>query len=195
MRFPERFTIYVPGSRIDQWHFVDKHPAFDGEDFDAVNAYSSFWVPDADLLGVWLAKDEVRLEVVARESVAILLEESFGVPAGDGWVQLGVHAYVADVLGWPAPGSACAPQDGAEGPAPELARVLATPAGSLSDAESARARDFVRYLFDGQPGKAEHVFRMIGRGVDGAQACERVLGLPIEVVEVRLSRWLEESRE
>jgi hypothetical protein len=160
---------------------------------------------------------EGRLDGADRVTLNRCLADTFDFQARPAWVTEGLGIYLTRLLtgtslsNFVAPSRYAGEEDSdrdpqtadwmasarslvAKGRMPELLYVLGLSLNAMTQEDLVLAYALSAYLVEGLPDRATAFLQAVGRGDPGDQAFLAALGMPVQVVQERLCRWLDETR-
>lgn len=216
----EDFTIYLV-ERGEKERLLAAWPGLSQRDLAGLSQADGGWLGAGNRLGEWSANPARRLDGAARQTLGTLLMDSFGIDGRHGWAWEGaglylVHELLGTRLTWFFSPEGYAPQatsglwsqlqaSGVDwlahaaslidsGRAPNLVHLLGRGVNGLREEDVLYSYALAAYLFQGHRRRVPQIFRRIGDGEHPTRVFEEELGLPLPVIEVRLRRWLRETR-
>lgn len=220
-RFAPDFTIYVLAGPREGHAFVQDWPG-EAQGHRLLHpALLSSWIDREPRVAVWDTDGRARLDMAARQTFGMLLTDALGIDLRTGWAWEGLGLYATQTLlgtrlSWfleerdyrgTQQEGALRPTFRGNGDWLRLAHMRLTGRGGLrlpfllprQTAELGTedlpvAFALAAYLVEGRPRELpELLARLALEAESPIPAFEQTLGMPLPVLERRLTRWLEET--
>jgi hypothetical protein len=216
---PKRYTIYIFASEEEKDSYVSKLADVTVEDRALLLSKPNVGVAGADAVYLSDADPAKRLDAAVRYMFAFLLSQAYGLDDKQAWLSEGLGLYLTHevcgtqytwlVLGTmgkdqaPLRSKLLAPganwMDEAlkvlEAPKPpQLDAIVSLNVRSMRMEEMLCAYALAAMLVEGHPGELPEILKRVGKGDASALVLKTAIGLSMDDLQVRVTRWLRERK-
>jgi hypothetical protein len=218
---PEGLTIYVLANAGEEQAFLAAHPAVDEATRPFLLTLEGAGLPGSANAVFWSKQAAVRLDGATRHVLSQLLQSVFGIGVEVGWVYEGLGLYltrelVGTRLTWyVVPGLSSTDYEknlrakllGSETNwmneawellkserRPELSKLLSRDVNAMTVDDVLTAYALVAYSIEGRPEAVAALLRGCATDGEPAAIVRQSLGMELEELTSRLTRWLGERR-
>lgn len=212
------FTAYVLVEPADRGKLLAAIPGGSDDDRKSWSDAVGFGIPGTASVVLWDKDRQRRLDCYVRHLVASCFYTGYGIDHRLGWIVDGLGIYLTrEIVGtrftWFTPGKASdkgllrgrlsSPKANwmaeaqallKRGDAPRLAQVLALDLSDMRAEDLLVSYAFAAYLLEGQGQALPEILERVGAGGAGPDTLAAVIGNPVEEIERRFARWIDERK-
>ncbi len=221
-KYPDPLTVFTLTRASDKLAFLMGHPNIDGDYRKFLMELDGSGIQGSGDLAHWSEEEQHRLDGMVRQAISWLFAGGPGIGPEHGWAFEGFGLYmtrelVGTRLTWFVRKSELlnSEQDSAlkvrlidsranwmneahklfsSGKSVELKSLLTKNVNQLKTEDLLYSYVLAAYLLEAEADKLPTLLREIGAGMASQEAFEQVLGLDVEHLDARVSRWLSERR-